>query len=181
MLPCVKYNHASETAQGCCQEYAGALHGGGGRRLSWVRYFCVSSRAVDVATPEIRSLPGWIFEGTHSPEERDKVWGGATRWRSFWDTILKLELLPRCRATLPRLGRRAHFRVSPMRKVAYAWVRCIRTVPTSIQTRPARKRSVTVILAQRENPLIEISAILTQCDRALTPIVPRRSLHISFY
>ena len=33
--------------------------------------------------------------------------------------------------------------------------------------RPARKRSVTVILAQRENPLIEISAILTQCDRAL--------------
>ena len=39
--------------------------------------------------------------------------------------------------------------------------------PTSIQTRQARKRSVTVILAQRENPLIEISAILTQCDRAL--------------
>ena len=39
--------------------------------------------------------------------------------------------------------------------------------PTSIQMRPARKRSVTVILAQRENPLIEISAILTQCDRAL--------------
>ena len=35
MLPCVKYNHASETAQGCCQEYAGASHGGGGRRLSW--------------------------------------------------------------------------------------------------------------------------------------------------
>ena len=34
--------------------------------------------------------------------------------------------------------------------------------------RPARKRSVTVILEQRENPLIEISAILTQCDRALT-------------
>ena len=24
MLPCVKYNHASDTAQGCCQEYAGA-------------------------------------------------------------------------------------------------------------------------------------------------------------
>ena len=33
--------------------------------------------------------------------------------------------------------------------------------------RQARKRSVTVILAQRENPLIEISAVLTQCDRAL--------------
>ena len=32
---------------------------------------------VDVATPEIRSLP--LFEGTHSPEERDTVWGGATR------------------------------------------------------------------------------------------------------
>ena len=53
-----------------------------------------------------------------------------------------------------------HFRVSPMRKAAYAWVRCIRS--------QARKRSVTVILAQRENPLIEISAILTQCDRALS-------------
>ena len=46
MLPCVKYNHASETAQGCCQEYARASHGGGGRRLSWVRYFSVSSMSM---------------------------------------------------------------------------------------------------------------------------------------
>ena len=43
MLPCVRYDHASDTAQGCCQEYAGASHGRGGRRLSWVRYFSVSS------------------------------------------------------------------------------------------------------------------------------------------
>ena len=67
-----------------------------------------------------------------------------------------------------------HFRVSPMRKAANAWVSCIRTVRpqcVSIQTRQARKRSVTVILAQRENPLIEISAILTQCDRALIGIL----------
>ena len=46
MLPCVKYTHASDTAQGCCQEYAGASHGGGGRRLSWVRYFSVSSMSM---------------------------------------------------------------------------------------------------------------------------------------
>ena len=47
MLPCVKYNHASDTAQGhCCQEYAGALHGRGGRRLSWVRWFSVSSMSM---------------------------------------------------------------------------------------------------------------------------------------
>ena len=39
--------------------------------------------------------------------------------------------------------------------------------PTSIQKSQARKRSVTVILAQRENPLIEINVFLTQCDRAL--------------
>ena len=37
MLPCVKYNHASD---------AGASHGGGGRRLSWVRYFSVSSMSM---------------------------------------------------------------------------------------------------------------------------------------
>ena len=30
---------------------------------------------------------------------------------------------------------------------------------------------MTVILAQRENPLIEISAILTQCDRALKQVL----------
>ena len=93
---------------------------------------------VDVATPEIRSLPGWIFEGTHSPEERDRVWGGATRWRSFWDTIL--ELLPRCRATVlfpdwEDEHNLRHFRVSPMRKAANAWVSCIRTV------RPRFKRA----------------------------------------
>ena len=46
MLPWVKYNHASDTVQGCCQEYAGASHGGGGRRLSWVRYFSVSSMSM---------------------------------------------------------------------------------------------------------------------------------------
>ena len=39
--------------------------------------------------------------------------------------------------------------------------------PTAIQARQARKLSATVILTQRESPLIEISAILTQCDRAL--------------
>ena len=124
---------------------------------------------VDVATPEIRSLPGWIFEGTHSPEERDTVWSGATRWRSFWDTIL--ELLPRCRAPLPRLGRRAQFATLSCfadEEDGQRFGKLHTHSPTSIQKRQARKRSVTVILAQRENPLIEISAILTQCDRALS-------------
>ena len=50
--------------------------------------------------------------------------------------------------------------------------------PTSIQMRPARKRSVTVILAQRENPLIGISAILTQCDRALK-FIPTSGMELS--
>ena len=123
---------------------------------------------VDVATPEISSLPGWIFEGTHSPEERDTVWGGATRWRSFWDTIL--ENLPRCRTTLPRLGRRAQFATLSCfadEEVGQRLGKLHTHSPTSILTRQARKRSVTAILAQRENPLIEISAILIQCDRAL--------------
>ena len=56
--------------------------------------------------------------------------------------------------------------------------------PTSIQTRQARNRRVTVILVQRENPLIEISAILTQYDRALNMrrqkmSPPRRFLEVS--
>ena len=128
-----------------------------------------------VATPEIRSLPGWIFEGTHSPEERDAVWGGATRWRSFWDTIL--ELLPRCRATLPRLGRQAQFATLSCFADEEAGQRLGKLhthSPTSIQKRQSRKRSysVTVILAQWENPLIEISAILTQCDRPLNMAKP---------
>ena len=52
-----------------------------------------------------------------------------------------------------------------VRKAAYAWVRRIRTVRPRFKR--ARLENVTVIPAQRENPLIEISVILTQCDRAL--------------
>ena len=56
-----------------------------------------------------------------------------------------------------------------------AWVRCCHgnaqsDLDRNRQTRQARKRIVIRILSQRENPSIEISAILTQSDRALSVV-----------
>ena len=91
---------------------------------------------VDVATPEIRSLPGWIFEGTHSPEERDMV-GTAPRGDGASETQF-LSSFGDVEQLFPDWEDEhnlRHFRVSPMRKAANAWVSCIRTV------RPRFKRA----------------------------------------
>ena len=156
---------------GCCQEYAGASHGGGGRRLSWVRYFSVSSMSM------LQLLRFVLCQ-----DEFSKALTLLRRGRRFWgvprvDGASETQFLSSFRDVeqlFPdRLGRRAKFAI--LSHVSYeegglrlgtlhTWTHSL----TSIQTRHARKRSVTVILAQRENPLIEISAILTQCDRALS-------------
>ena len=174
MLPCVKYNHASDTAQGCCrQEYAGASHGGGGRRLSLVRYFSVSSMSMlqlltfVLCQDEFSKALTLLRRGTRFGAAPLGDGASETQFLSSFRDVEQL---------FQDWEDEQHFGVFRMRKAALrlgtypsvgppsSYETLHRHSPTSIQTRQARKRSVTVILRQRENPLIEISAILTQCE-----------------
>ena len=146
MLPCVKYNHASETAQGCCREYAGASHGGGGRRLSWVRYFSVSSMSMlqllrfILCQDEFSKALTLLRRGTRFGVTPRGNGASETQFLSSFRDVEQLFPDWEDEHSL------RHFRVSLMRKVAiasYDWVRCTRTV------RPRFKR------ARLEN----------QCDR----------------
>ena len=122
MLPCVKYNHASYTAQGCCQEYTGASHAGGGRRLSWVRYFSVSSVSMlqllrfVLCQDEFSKALTVLRRGT-------RLWAaprvdGASETQ-FLSSFRDFEQLFPDWEDEQNLR---HFRMFCMRKAAYAWV-----------------------------------------------------------
>ena len=130
MLPCVKYNHASETAHGCCQEYAGASHGRGGRRLSWVRYFSVSSMSMLQLLRFI--LCHDQFSKALTLLRRGTRFGAAPRGDGASSSFRDIEQLFPDWEDEQNLR---HFRVSDLRKAANAWVSCMRTV------RPRFKRA----------------------------------------
>ena len=126
MLPCVKYNHASDKSQGCCQEYAGASHGGGGRRLSWVRYFSVSSMSMlqllrFVLCQDEFSKALTLLRRVTRFWAAPRVDGASeTRFSSSFGDVE--QLFPDWK------DEQRYFRMFHMRKAVYTSVRCIRTV-----------------------------------------------------
>ena len=167
MLPCVKYNHASDTAQGCCQEHAGASHGGGGRRLIWVRYFSVSSMSM------LQLLRFVLCQDEFSKAltllRRGTRFGAAPRVDGAYEThfLSSFRDIEQLFPVWEDEQNLRHFHVS-YEEGGLRFGALHSQSPTSTQTRQARKHGVPVILAQGEDRLIEISEILTQCDRALT-------------